>query len=126
MSNLQIGGKLFRVYPTETKSDKFQTRDFAIEYMIGNYPQLIKFQLNNDKCDLVDSYKIGDTIKVSFDLRGREWNEKILTNLNAWRIELVTSSNEQPQPFDEPVKFAPPKQKVEDAVIVETNDNLPF
>lgn len=125
MSNLQIEGKLFRVYPTETKSDKFQARDFAIEYMSGNYPQLIKFQLNNDKCDLVDIYKIGDTIKVSFDLRGREWNEKILTNLNAWRIELVTSSNEVEQE-PEPDKVAPSKPKVEDAVIVEPNDDLPF
>ncbi len=28
-------------------------------------------------------------IKVHFDLRGREWNGKFFTNLNAWRIESV-------------------------------------
>jgi hypothetical protein len=36
---------------------------------------------------MLDNYKEGERIKVSFDLRGREWNGKYLTNLNAWRIE---------------------------------------
>jgi len=26
-------------------------------------------------------------MKVHFDLRGREWNGKYFTNLNAWRLE---------------------------------------
>lgn len=36
---------------------------------------------------MLDSYQEGDRVKVSFDLRGREWNGKYLTNLNAWRME---------------------------------------
>ena len=31
-------------------------------------------------------------IKVHFDLRGREWNGKYFTNLNAWRIEAAAAA----------------------------------
>jgi hypothetical protein len=34
----------------------------------------------------VDDYSEGDNIEVEFDLRGREWNGKYFTNLQAWRI----------------------------------------
>ncbi len=92
--SFQAEGKLYKVYPTEQKSETFQTREFAIEMMNGNYPQYIKFQLLKDKCSLIDQYREGDFVKVSFDLSGRIWNEKVLTNLNAWRIEKSASGND--------------------------------
>jgi hypothetical protein len=41
---------------------------------------------------MLDGYQEGDRVKVSFDLRGREWNGKYLTNLNAWRMEKAGES----------------------------------
>jgi hypothetical protein len=133
--SLQIEGKLFKVYPTEQKTDKFQSRDFAIEFMSGNYPQLVKFQLSNDKCDLIDAYQIGSQVRVYFDLRGREWNDKILTNLQAWKIESLEQDPPQ-QPVAQEV--SPQKAaKIEDAILVPSKleyailvpdkvDDLPF
>lgn len=83
----EVEGKLHRVFPTEQKSASFQTRDFVLEIPDGNYPQLIKFQVVQDRCTMLDTYREGEKVKVSFDLRGREWNGKYLTNLNAWRME---------------------------------------
>ncbi len=83
----EVTGKLHRVFPTEQKSASFQAREFVLEVPDGNYPQLIKFQAVQERCNILDNYNEGDQIKVSFDLRGREWNGKYLTNLNAWRIE---------------------------------------
>ena len=83
----EVEGKLHRLFPTEQKSASFQTREFVLEIPDGNYPQLVKFQAVQDRCTMLDNYKEGERIKVSFDLRGREWNGKYLTNLNAWRIE---------------------------------------
>lgn len=79
-------GKLHKVFDTEQKSDKFQAREFVIEVADGQYPQMVKFQLVQDKCPLIDDYAEGDQIVVDFDLRGREWNEKYFTNLQAWKI----------------------------------------
>jgi len=83
----EVEGKLHRIFPTESKSASFQAREFVLEVPDGNYPQLIKFQAVQDRCAMLDEHNEGDTVKVSFDLRGREWNGKYLTNLNAWRME---------------------------------------
>lgn len=83
----EVEGKLHKIFPTESKSASFQAREFVLEVPDGNYPQLIKFQSVQDRCAMLDSYQEGDRVKVSFDLRGREWNGKYLTNLNAWRME---------------------------------------
>jgi hypothetical protein len=79
-------GTLHKVFDTENKTASFQAREFVIRHD-GNYPQFIKFQLTQDRCDMINAFKEGDFIKVSFDLRGREWNDKYFTNLNAWRID---------------------------------------
>lgn len=83
----EVEGKLHRVFPTEQKSANFTAREFVLEIPDGNYPQLIKFQAVQDRCGILDNFSEGDAVRVSFDLRGREWNGKYLTNLNAWRIE---------------------------------------
>ena len=83
----ELMGKLHKVYPTESKSEKFQAREFVVETQDGSYNQFIKFQLTQDRCALIDDYNEGEQVKVHFDLRGREWNEKYFTNLNAWRLE---------------------------------------
>jgi single-strand DNA-binding protein len=93
--SLQTDGKLHKVFDAEEKSGTFKTRDFVIE-IPGQYPQYIKFQLTQDRCDLIDKYKIGDQINVAFDLRGREWQGKFLTNLQAWKIQLVGQSTTAP------------------------------
>jgi len=83
----QLEGKLHRVFDTEQKTESFQAREFVVETADTQYPQLIKFQLTQDKCALIDNYTVGDELTVHFDLRGREWNERFFTNLNAWKIE---------------------------------------
>lgn len=91
----EVEGKLHRLFPTEQKSPSFQAREFVLEIPDGNYPQLIKFQVVQDRCAMLDNYKEGERIKVSFDLRGREWNGKYLTNLNAWRFERAAEGGGQ-------------------------------
>lgn len=83
---LDITGKLHKVFDTEQKTESFKAREFVIETQ-GEYPQFVKFQLTQDRCDLIENYKEGDSLKVHFDLRGREWQGKYFTNLNAWKIE---------------------------------------
>jgi single-strand DNA-binding protein len=85
-------GKLYRKFATESKSASFQAREFVIETNDNNYQQYIKFQLTQDKCALIDSIEEGTEVKVYFDLRGREWNEKFFTNLNAWKVEALSPS----------------------------------
>jgi len=87
--SFEVEGTLHKKFDTEAKTNTFQAREFVIEISSGNYPQMVKFQLVQDRCSLIDDYQEGEPIKVHFDLRGREWNGKYFTNLNAWRLERV-------------------------------------
>ena len=82
----KASGKIVKIFDTEQKSASFQAREFVIEVADGQYPQMVKFQLVQDKCTLVDEYAEGDVVTVEFDLRGREWNGKYFTDLQAWRM----------------------------------------
>ena len=104
------------IFPTESRSDKFSSRDFVLEIPDGNYPQLIKFQAVQERCGLLDQFTEGEQVTVHFDLRGREWNGKYLTNLNAWKI--VGQAGEKSE------KLPPPKKAVEP--INSNPDDLPF
>lgn len=83
-------------------SDKFRKRDFVIEDNSSQYPQLISFQLVQDRCSLIDTVKVGDEINVHFNLRGREWKSpqgetKFFNTIEAWKIELISYAPLQQQ-----------------------------
>ena len=78
-------------------SEKFKKREFVVSDTSSQYPQHISFQLTQDKCSLLEPYKIGDVLKVYFNLRGREWTSpqgelKYFNSLEAWKIEGNTSN----------------------------------
>ena len=94
----ELTAKLHKKFPTENKTDSFQAREFVLLDEKGMYPNYVKFQLTQDRCALLDNYEEGQEIKVYFDLRGREWNGKFFTNLNAWKIEAPAAAAPPPAP----------------------------
>lgn len=89
---MDITGILKLKTEAQQVSDKFRKREFVLTDNSSQYPQHISFQLTQDKCSLLDQYKVGDEIKVHFNLRGREWTSpkgevKYFNTLEAWRIE---------------------------------------
>ena len=120
--SFEVIGRLHKKFDTEKKTDSFQAREFVIE-VDGNYPQFVKFQLVQDRCTVIDSYNEGDTINVHFDLRGREWQGKYFTNLNAWRIEAGNTAPAADPPPQEQGGGAFPS--LDDAP-ASAEDDLPF
>lgn len=112
-------GRLHKIFDTEQKSASFSVRDFVIEVADDKFPQMVKFQLTQDKCALIDDYSEGDEISVDFDLRGREWNEKYFTNLNAWRIAQADAQDRAPNEVAAPASTPAP-------VIDDLDDDIPF
>ncbi len=103
----EVDGKLHKIFETEQKTDKFRAREFVLEVVDGQYPQMVKFQLTQDKCELLDAHSEGDELKVHFDLRGREWNGKYFTNLQAWRVESGSEAHSAP-PAEAASENSPP------------------
>jgi len=73
-------------------TETFRKRDFVIVDNSSQYPQYISFQLTQDRCSVIDGFKQGQEVVVSFNIRGREWtdqegNMKYFNSLDVCRIE---------------------------------------
>lgn len=101
-----LTGTLFEIQDEQQVSEKFKKREFVCEVPDGSYTQYIKLQLTQDKCSLLDQFKVGDPVKVAFNLQGKPFTKNgttlYFTNLSAWKIEAAGSANAgTPQPKDE-------------------------
>ena len=103
--SFEINGRLAEKYETQKISDRFQKREFILEIKSTGttgyeFVDFIKFQSTQDKCSLLDQFNIDDTVKVSFNLRGRKWEKdgqvSYFTNLEAWRIEKLQNESFEP------------------------------
>lgn len=87
-----LKGKLIVKGDEQQITEKFKKREFVIQDDAEQYPQVISFQLVQDKCSLLDAYNEGDEISVNFNVRGREWTSpkdgqtKYFNSLEAWKI----------------------------------------
>lgn len=87
----ELTGILIEAFPTQTFNKGFRKREFVIETG-DKYPQKILFTLVQDKCDMLDSYGVGDTVNVAFDIKGRDWQDnrggqtKYFVTLEAFRL----------------------------------------
>lgn len=77
----------------------FGTNNFTKREMVvttdDQYPQMIMIEFVQDKCDLLNNFVVGQSVKVSINLRGREWINpegvaKYFNAIQGWRIENMT------------------------------------
>ncbi len=62
-------------------------QEFVLEYPDGNYTSQACFTaFGQDKVAELDKYQAGDRIKVSFNIKSREYNGRWYTDLQIWRI----------------------------------------
>lgn len=85
---MQIVGELFEVSQIEKygKEKKHDKREFVIN-VEERVPQKIKFELYQQRCRLTDNFKIGEKVKVRFNIRGNVSNEKYFVNLHCFSIQ---------------------------------------
>jgi len=114
--SLSISGSILEISEVQQIKETFKKREFVLE-LIENpqYPEFIKFELIQDKCALLDAYKLNDKVTVSFNLKGRKWTDRegkvvYFNSLQAWRMELEGSSH---QAASSPAPSAPETAPIE-------------
>ena len=93
------------------------------------YPQTLSIEFVQDKTDLLNKFEVGQNIKVSINLRGREWENpqtkeiKYFNSIQGWRIELLENSNTDDDlpPLDNLSPFEPASETNDEDL-----DDLPF
>jgi hypothetical protein len=126
---MEVIGKIKMIDQTkEVGSGGFKKRDVVVT-TDEQYPQHISVQFVQDKCDLLNSFQVGEAVKIDINLRGREWTnaqgETVYFNtIQGWRIaklqaEAPATGQTPPMPAAE--AFAPATNLNEDEP-----DDLPF
>ncbi|MDX1469951.1 MAG: DUF3127 domain-containing protein [Flavobacteriaceae bacterium] len=125
---MEVQGRIKVVGETQTfGSNGFRKREVVITTE-EQYPQHLAIEFVQDKTDLLDNFGVGDVVKVSINLRGREWispqgETKYFNSIQGWRIEKLTpgeGSSEMP-PVPPAEAFEPVDELDED-----DHDDLPF
>jgi hypothetical protein len=111
---MEVAGKIKVLNETQTFGNNgFRKREVVIT-TDEQYPQMLMVEFIQDKCDLLNSFKVGDDVKININLRGREWINpegvaKYFNSIQGWRIEKMSadaSSNVPPVDTIEPFKAA--------------------
>lgn len=104
----ELTGKIKLINDVQTFESGFTKREFVVTEEDDKYPQDILFECLKDKTKLLDEFKVGQTVTVRFDIRGREYSGRYFNNLQAWRISVAKEpafdgDNENQPPIHEDV-----------------------
>lgn len=127
---MEVQGKVKMIGETQTfGSNGFRKREIVVTTE-EQYPQHIMVEFVQDKTDLLNNYQAGQDVKISINLRGREWvnpqgETKYFNSIQGWRIENVQAGNAGGSPNLPPM---PPADSFEPASNLNTDDHddLPF
>ena len=100
----EMTGTVKLIMDTMTFNSGFTKREFVIRVEEGRFPQEIKFQCVRDRINALNGIKAGDVVKIGFEVRGHEWNEKYFVDLEAVSVSKVDADGTSVT-MDEP---APP------------------
>ena len=123
---MEVIGKVKLIGEVQTfGSSGFRKRELVVT-TDEQYPQMIMIEFLQDKVDLLNSYKVGQDVKVSINLRGREWinpqgEAKYFNSITGWRIENLSQSAPNPSNLPPVDQFQAATNFTE-----EEPDDLPF
>jgi len=130
---MEVSGIIKRIGDDEQVTASFKKRELVIATQ-EQYPQFISINFMQDKCDLLDPYNLGEEVKVSINLRGREWvnpvgEVKYFNDIQGWRIERLSNSTPEPSTQTSPKEF--PQANMTNSFVdgpepEDDGDGLPF
>lgn len=125
---MEVQGRIKLVGDTQTfGSNGFRKRELVVTTE-EQYPQHIMVEFVQDKCDLLNNFQVGQQVKVSINLRGREWANpqgevKYFNSIQGWRIEAAQAgASGQGMPPVPPAEAFEPANNLNE----EDHDDLPF
>lgn len=125
---MEVQGRIKMIDETKTYGNNgFRKREMVVTTE-EQYPQHILVEFVQDKCDLLNNFSVGQMVKVSINLRGREWvnpqgETKYFNSIQGWRVESL-----QPESNADNMPPVPPMEAFEpvDDYNEEDHDDLPF
>lgn len=126
---MDIKAKIEKIFPAQQVTASFKKREFVVEFAENpQYPEYVKFECIQDKCDMLDNFSAGQLVTISFNLKGRKWTDpkgedKYFNTLQAWRISADNGESQSQSGGNTP---PPPAAGDEPDWLSEDSDDLPF
>jgi hypothetical protein len=126
---MEVTGKIKVISAEQQISPTFRKKELVVT-TDEQYPQSIMIEFTQDKSDLLNNFSVGQDVKVSINLGGREWvnpqgETKYFNSIKGWRIEkvgdAVAPSAQATPPMPAAAAFPPATSLNE-----EEPDDLPF
>lgn len=124
---MEVIGKIKVISAEQQISATFRKKELVVT-TDEQYPQSIMIEFTQDKSDLLNNFSVGDNVKVSINLGGREWvnpqgETKYFNSIRGWRIEKAQAEAPAAQAPPMPAAAAfPPATSLNE----EEPDDLPF
>jgi len=112
----ELTGKIKLIQEQQSFASGFTKREVVVTVEDGNYPQDINLEFLKEKAELLDKLSVDQTVKVSFDIRGREYNGRYFNNLVGWRIEAAEAGNKEDAPPLSDDNIPPMPDEMEDDI----------
>lgn len=116
---MEIKGIIYKVGEVQQVTDKFKKREVMLKTEASSqYPQHIKVQFSQDKCDLANGLVPDQEVTFQCNLRGKLYtdkngNENCITNLEVWKVEAAQVAQ-------------PTAQALNSGLPEDDNNDLPF
>ena len=124
---MEIIGKIKWIDETkEYGSNGFKKRELVVTTE-EQYPQHILIEFIQDKCEILNSFQIGNNVKIGINLKVRVWTNpegqvKYFNSVQGWRIDIIDGEISQELPPIPP----PISSENIDENKTEEEDDLPF
>ena len=97
---MEVTGRIKIIGMPQDISSSFRKRELVVTTE-EQYPQHITIEFVQDKVDLLNNFQIGEQVRVSINLRGREWTNpqgetRYFNSIHGWRIDKVQSEQVDP------------------------------
>ena len=133
-NSFELEGTITKIGDVQKFDSGFEKIEFVVTTAQDPYPQDIKFELLKEKIELLDAYSVDQRVLVSFNIRGNEWQGRHFVNLQAWRLQSLSSpataspSSSFGGAFSSYNDDAPPipDEETASSATPEKKDDLPF
>lgn len=108
---MEVSGRIKVINPTQDVGSSFKKRELVVT-TDEQYPQDIIIEFHQAKCDDLNGYNVGESVKVSINLRGCCWTnpqgeDKYFNTIQGWRIERMQQGDPANNHAPAPQAFEP-------------------
>lgn len=92
-----MSGTIEKIGKPEKKSEKFTLQEIVVSEVVNGYANKVAFQLSQKQLEYASKWKVGQSVEVEANVKGREYNGKYFNTIEAWKVK-VSGSGSAMQP----------------------------